>query len=151
MHPPPALIGDGERINLFRALAWRRGLTRLRADIVATAADVKAQQCPPNTDRMACTKIGIVSSIVGGAGGRRESSHRGQVFARRGTRRLHRAPRVTAEADSSAEHEGFELPVPLARELLLLAKEKGPEVDQGGLEGPVPSRAGLARNSHSRG
>jgi len=33
------------------------------------------------------------------------------------------------ETDSPLEQEGFELPVPLARELLLLAKEKGPEVD----------------------
>jgi len=55
-----------------------------------------------------------------------------------------RPPKARFAPDSPLEHEGFELPVPLARELLLLAKEKGPEVDQGGLEGPVRSRAGLA-------
>ena len=42
-----------------------------------------------------------------------------------------RCPKCSAsgDTDSPVEQEGFELPVPLARELLLLAKEKGPEVD----------------------
>jgi hypothetical protein len=52
--------------------------------------------------------------------------------------------------DSPVEREGFEPSVPLARESLFLAEEKGPEVDRSGLERYHPFSQGTSGSNPSR-